>query len=335
MESINIWLNTKLEPNRYTIYGDNPQDICFHVSVIMYTIVIHDDDIERDFPVTFMFSNDQTIGVITQWLSFLITIDSHTELNAISTTFPACKIQYCLFHVSQAWGQGGMMIHLKVLLYEEDPDNFNELIDNFKTRFAAQDVFMEYFERSWCREEKFDIWSRAYHFLEFSYMLTSNYIESWHNQLKSVYLKRTRNKRLDRLFFILTVEIDYDINEEYHKVRENNGTMSSAERRRRAIELTAERRRVMIADPLGDVGNYTSTPGDWFIESYMVEDISYSVHINEHFNIVSCTCYDFRKRRKACKHMHLLKIHILSFNLVTLPIVSRFRYSPLLCFSRK
>jgi hypothetical protein len=37
----------------------------------MYTIVIRDDDIERGFTAAFMFTNDQTIGAITQWLLFL------------------------------------------------------------------------------------------------------------------------------------------------------------------------------------------------------------------------------------------------------------------------
>jgi hypothetical protein len=63
-----------------------------------------------------------------------------------------------------------MMAHLKVLLYEEDPDKFHGLTEGFKTRFAGQDIFMEYFDRNWCGKEKFNIWSRAYHPLEFSYM---------------------------------------------------------------------------------------------------------------------------------------------------------------------
>jgi hypothetical protein len=216
-------LNSKLQPDGYSIFRGNPQlysddnslfsfgflselqqqklsgattmcldatyGICAQSSVIMYSIVIRDDDIDRGFPGAYMFTNDQTIGSITQWLQFLkersfivdpqqITIDcSHIELTAIRTIFPGCAIQYCLFHVSQAWGRQlalkvksdtgmpadnrvlrrEMMAHLKVILYEKDPDVFESLIDEFKVRYAAQDVFIDYFERNWCGEDKYNI----------------------------------------------------------------------------------------------------------------------------------------------------------------------------------
>jgi hypothetical protein len=42
-------------------------------------------------------------------------------------------------------------------------------------------------------------------------MRTNNYIETWHNKLKSVYLKRIKNRKLDRLVFILTNDIESNL----------------------------------------------------------------------------------------------------------------------------
>ncbi|KAI8379066.1 uncharacterized protein BYT42DRAFT_495541, partial [Radiomyces spectabilis] len=50
----------------------------------------------------------------------------------------------------------------------------------------------------------------------FTDMETSNYIESWHNQLKTTYLqsfiflKADRNRRLDRLVYILVNDVHED-----------------------------------------------------------------------------------------------------------------------------
>ena len=41
-------------------------------------------------------------------------------------------------------------------------------------------------------------------------METNNYIENWYNQLKTNYLQRNRNRRLDRLIFILVDDVHTD-----------------------------------------------------------------------------------------------------------------------------
>lgn len=57
-------------------------------------------------------------------------------------------------------------------------------------------------------------------------MLTNNFIESWHNQLKALYLKHIRNKRLDRLIFILTHEVESYFDRERERILSNSGRMA-------------------------------------------------------------------------------------------------------------
>ncbi|KAI9247953.1 hypothetical protein BDA99DRAFT_446517, partial [Phascolomyces articulosus] len=59
--------------------------------------------------------------------------------------------------------------------------------------------------------------------------LTNNYIESWHNQLKAVYLQHTCNKRFDRLIFILMNEVEFYFQQECECILGNNGRMGPLE----------------------------------------------------------------------------------------------------------
>lgn len=327
---------------------------------ILYTIVIKDDYLGRGFPCAYMVTNDHSLGPIVQWLQFLkskglivdplqFTIDcSDAETNAINNIFPGCAIQYCLFHVSQAWNRqialkvksGGRPVdnrilrsevhgHLKVILFEEDKERFhlriNEFIDRYET---AHPEFINYFRSNWCNEAKYNVWSRAYHPLEFSHMLTNNYIESWHNQLKSVFLRRSRNKRLDRLIFILTAEVEYYYREEYDRVQVNHGPMTAAEKERRRVQLAAEavpveKRAEMITSPSGstehvDYDNVAiAEVGNWIVESFVSEDNLYVIPVDENHEVRSCSCFYFRRHQRACKHMHLLCLHVSEFSLVT------------------
>ncbi|KAI8890119.1 hypothetical protein K501DRAFT_160578, partial [Backusella circina FSU 941] len=51
-------------------------------------------------------------------------------------------------------------------------------------------------------------WYKAFQTQYGTNMETNNYVESWHNQLKTTYLKRKPNRRLDRLIYILVNDVE-------------------------------------------------------------------------------------------------------------------------------
>ncbi|OAD77053.1 hypothetical protein PHYBLDRAFT_68138 [Phycomyces blakesleeanus NRRL 1555(-)] len=201
-----------------------------------------------------------------------------------------------------------MMKSLQEIIYEEDIDEFHHKIVQFKEEFDDQESFLDYFERNWCTEAKFKIWSRAYHERQFSHMLTNNYIESWHNQLKTVFMKRSRNKRLDKHVFVLVHDVEYYLTQEYERIMSNNGPMSSFTRQQRICEMEAEEvddddREMMIVAPgiAEDV--------NWQVQSFVNKNTTYVIQVAEPNLIISCTCFDYQQRYKPCKHMYLLKMH--------------------------
>ncbi len=207
---------------------------------ILYTLLIRHQISGKGVPVSYMITNDHSRLPISRWLCGLknlgmspmrITIDcSIPEINAIGGVFgPSTTIQLCLFHVSRAWNTnlkskvksdspssnkilwGIIMGELKLIMYEKSVEAFELKFENFIVKWSLYPEFVEYFKSEWGTDEKKKMWSAAYQPEIFTNMATNNYIESWHNQLKSIYLKRQRNRRIDRLIFILTEDVAIDL----------------------------------------------------------------------------------------------------------------------------
>ncbi|EIE76945.1 hypothetical protein RO3G_01649 [Rhizopus delemar RA 99-880] len=155
----------------------NPKAFCLDVtpsisnnlSDILYTLIVRDDSIGRGWPVAYMVTNDRSTGSIVEWLQHLrnsgllvdpeqFTIDCcQSEVNAITRIFNPnrTKIQFCVFHATQAWNKhlasvsipgntpgenrnlrGEMMRCLQKIVYEEDKDQFLQMITAFELEYA-------------------------------------------------------------------------------------------------------------------------------------------------------------------------------------------------------
>ncbi|OAD77249.1 hypothetical protein PHYBLDRAFT_164161 [Phycomyces blakesleeanus NRRL 1555(-)] len=323
---------------------------------ILYTIVIRDEELDRGFPCAYMLTNDHSLGPIVQWLKHLkdnqLIVNPHNaETNALAAIFPGCQIQYCLFHVSQEWYRqlnlkvktgstvnenrlirGEIMAFLKHIMYEEHIVAFlNKIVGVIEKYEHTQPDFVKYFETNWCTMAKYCVWSRAFHQLECFHMLTNNYIESWHNQLKTRFLGRSRNKRFDRPIFILTNEVEFYFKEEAMRINMRSSPMTAAQKQQRKIEMSAEAvppymRANMIVSPskaasltsISDDTDDVPEDGFWFIDSFTEDGITYQVEVNNSV-ILSCTCYSWARYMKPCKHMHLLRIHVSGFTFPSVP----------------
>ncbi|OAD73101.1 hypothetical protein PHYBLDRAFT_146414 [Phycomyces blakesleeanus NRRL 1555(-)] len=121
-------------------------------------------------------------------------------------------------------------------------------------------------------------------------------------------MKRSRNKRLDKLVFVLVHDVEYYLTQEYKRIISNNGPMSSFTRQQRIREMEAEEvddddREMMIVAP------GTAEDVNWQVWLFVNENTAYVVQVAEPNLIISCTCFDYQQRYKPCKHMYLLKIH--------------------------
>ncbi|KAG1504538.1 hypothetical protein G6F52_012175 [Rhizopus delemar] len=290
---------------------DATHSISSNLSAIVYTLIIRDDSIGRGWPVDYMITNDRSTGPIVEWLQHLrnsgllvdpeqFTIDCcQSEVNAITRIFNPnrTKIQFCVFHVTQAWNKhlvlvsvpgntpgenrslrGEMMRYLQKIVYEEGKDQFLQMVTAFQLKYADQSKFMDYFTRSWCTEDKMKVWSRSFKDRQYSHMLTNNYIESWHNQLKTVFLGRSGPRKWRNVTFF-----------KQQRLRELE-----------AEEADEEVRSDMITGP---ITLENSGKCKYMVCSFVEgASVGYSIEVTEDNLIMPCTCYDFEKRRQPFRH---------------------------------
>ncbi|KAI8335266.1 hypothetical protein EDC96DRAFT_355542 [Choanephora cucurbitarum] len=133
-------------------------------------------------------------------------------------------------------------------------------------------------------------------------METNNYIESWHNQLKTTYLGRKKNRRVDKLIYILVNDVEPDYISNVGRISLNIGRMGPEERRRRKREIAAESINEAIIDMMIE-----ETDGNTYkVKSFSDESFVYDVEVADG-KMKSCSCADFKWNVIACKHMYLLK----------------------------
>jgi hypothetical protein len=317
---------------------DSTFGISSRSSEVLYSLVVRHPDTGKGVPVGYLITNDQSVTPVLAWLRFLktncamnpeqITVDcSIPESDAIRVTFGEnCRIQLCLFHVAQCWSRnlttkvktrpgqytnakvvrGNIMSDLQSIMYETVCEIVVEKVRMFRERWTVeQPQFVEYLEDRWLALDGYKKWSAAYVIEEHKQMRTNNYIESWHNQLKSVYLKRIKNRRLDRLVYILTNDVENDMKNEELRINSEIGRMGPETREKRKREMVAagipdDRMQEMISQENATAYN---------VESFSQEDIMYTVQINDSGKIASCSCCYFKLKSSACKHMYLLKRH--------------------------
>ena len=133
-------------------------------------------------------------------------------------------------------------------------------------------------------------------------METNNYIESWHSQLKINYLQRKRDRRLDRLIFILVDDVHIDFMHNTARMAANIGRMNSETRETRKRMIAAEEiNELSLQDMVQKV--YIEEEVCYIVKSFMTE-VAYDIS-TEQGMMTACNCIDFQRNKRACKHMYL------------------------------
>ncbi|CEP08726.1 hypothetical protein, partial, partial [Parasitella parasitica] len=151
---------------------------------------------------------------------------SPTEIAAIKEVFPSVDILLCHWHIKRAWEahirkdvivrnstaetkalQNRVRGCLNNMMYAPSPEIYHLNHQILMTQFAENTRFIQYFDKQWA--PKNHLWSKAWR--QEATFHTNNLIESYHNQLKSIYLGRSRSLRVDRLLYVLSniVSVDY------------------------------------------------------------------------------------------------------------------------------
>ncbi|KAI9362836.1 hypothetical protein BD770DRAFT_296584, partial [Pilaira anomala] len=129
---------------------------------------------------------------------------------------------------------------LKSMMWEKDVGEFGRKLNEFFINTACYPEFLNYFKVNYLNGDKYSQWCAAFQPQTYGNMETNNFVESWHNHVKSTYLERKRNRTADRLLYIITNDIEPDFIANTNRIQLNIGRMGPEERRRRRRELDAE-----------------------------------------------------------------------------------------------
>lgn len=214
---------------------NNSNDSCF-----LFSLVIKSPVTNQGVPLCFFITDKERQTVIVQWLKWLIEaagplpvkkirIDcSQTEISAIhEVSGQDFDVLLCHWHIKRAWekhlkssvkvanstvdsvnARTSFRALLNSMIRANDEDEYNAQFKLFTEKSKEGfGVFVDYYRDNW--HEKRRMWSRPWR--EDAPFHTNNLIESFHNNLKSNYLGRSRNVRVDKIVYLLShvVIIDY------------------------------------------------------------------------------------------------------------------------------
>ncbi|GLJ18412.1 hypothetical protein SUGI_0326200 [Cryptomeria japonica] len=293
----------------------------------LYSLLVFDEQ-EAGVPIAWAISSRNKVEDINEWLeevykrgkqckedchvnTFMID-DASAEIEAIRLSF-GCQVILCLWHVRRAWLKnvyryvsnkdvGTNMFHrLGEIMHvmNDNEDITTNLIRNFIEEFKDEKKFIEYFQKTWCHDERrIAMWTK--HFRGFSHanQETNASIESYHFQIKSRHLSDRSKKctrRMDWLIHTLLHKVEpFYKNKRYLQL---SGFLNNFKKER--YYMTALERPKAIADagccPYGFLPDtYKIRSQTYRTKRYLVRKFGPNLHV--------CDC-QWAKRGNTCKHV--------------------------------
>ncbi|CAD6907644.1 unnamed protein product [Tilletia controversa] len=313
--------------------------------VWLYSLVVRSTTTGQGIPVSFMLTNSEAAHSIIFWLEALrrhprvrfqplqMMIDcSVTEVGAIRNAFPTPStptILFCDWHMLKAMTASSK---LKVKGHGGHPPGALRISDNQQTQRRAREGFIKlmnastreafasaasaylaewrccpdwvkYVEEQWLTRK--EVWARAWRQEAHRGVDTNNFVESWHNQLKTLYLGLMRKQGVDVLLWFLLRQCVQD-----HRTNELRITLglqacalskSDREAKRKATALAYAEALALLSQD--DEGAIT-------IDSFSASGTQYQLRqamdaLGDEHELVACTCPSFLHSEFPCKHMWL------------------------------
>lgn len=270
-------------------------------------------------------------------INAVMTDDDNAPWNAIVSVFGSSFTRHllCTWHVLRAWScrlrsstldtqlRQEMFTALRVILYCNKEPMFRSLIDFFCQKYSFNcPTFVEYFKSFYCK--RVELWAMCFRNFAHGNTNTNMLVESFHNRLKTFYMNRTPNKRLDDLIdLLLRMEKDDFLRRTKHHVYNESESFNAHESKVR------HDRGLKISD--GDIfalnvdnDNISSSNEEavrWEVRSQSKPDVVYDVTLVSFScnvdlcmqvclelccsglcaHMFSCSCQD---KSGICKHIH-------------------------------
>ncbi|KAF9915717.1 hypothetical protein BX616_005553 [Lobosporangium transversale] len=252
---------------------------------------------------------------------FITTDDAQVEYKAIRKAFGQ-EVTIHLWHVMKSWARKLSTLirgadknqskelrqsatnDLRSILYDPAFRSAGEKIVEFEKKWSEHNEgkLWEYLQERYFIEGRRQRWMKPYCVGKFyAGMDTNNYVESWHNHLKSHFLRGHTNCRGDRLIYLLS----HDVDDFYQALAMRSVVRHGRHSKGEKLDILQERclDNKSIED-LRDLVIYVE--GHYCVISPTTGRGMYNVRVDESNTITGCNCQFFISKRRPCMHMLVL-----------------------------
>lgn len=213
-------------------------------------------------------------------------------------------------------------------MYEPSIEKANDLVKKLCLDHAHRPKLLAYLDKHYLKERKRQSWMLCYRQdLAVPSIDTNNYIESWHNNLKTHFFKDRRQRRPDNVIYILVKAVIPFFQRKLNHSRLNVGRMTAVQRRAMEMRIKA-RNHIAAQRGRGYSGQFVyATEDDHLVlrvRSFqddvimqgILEGTFYTIQLEPTIDeedgaedlplIVRCSCIAFRHSQECCKHIALV-----------------------------
>jgi hypothetical protein len=179
------------------------------------------------------------------------------------------------------------MKELKAILYEPNVREARQRVANFYAKWSDHNEgkLWAYLQKHYFQESRRCRWMKAYRTgLYYAGMDTNNYVESWHNQLKSHFLRGHNRGRGDRLIYVLSHDVDLFFQAEGMRSQVRFGRHSKGETfDKKQLKFLASKSQEDLQAMV------IFLDGKCVVRSFSAESVLYNITINNNA-IEGCNC---------------------------------------------
>ena len=183
------------------------------------------DEFGKGYPVAHLISNHADEMTLRPFLEEIksrcptdlkiqcvMTDDDNSGWNAITAVFGGSIQLLCKWHIIRAWKRKlplapeeirkDLYNSLMILINEKDKKQFSEILNGFLINYSySAPKFIAYFKEQYC--QRVEKWAMCFRDFDHANTDTNMYAEAFHNRLKTFFMGRRPNKRIDDLIKLL------------------------------------------------------------------------------------------------------------------------------------
>ncbi|KAF9165602.1 hypothetical protein BGX20_000520 [Mortierella sp. AD010] len=266
----------------------------------------------------------------------IVTDRSNAEIRAISKAFSSTQIFYCAWRVLQTWERifsndrlgishlpkdkregvrAKLRNDLRTILYDKDKVSALGRIKQFRSHWSAYPFVTDHLDKNYFNEDSRRRWMLCYRqSISYNCIDINNNTESWRNTIETYFFMENRNIRADSVIYgLVRMVLPRYQQKQLHYTLHAEGMIQWQQKVRNARlgALDIQRQAGLPTKPVHKFVMTTNNPSIIAVSSFTNPHQKLKVTFEREKGLFTgCTCLDYSRSRKRCKHISLAMLEI-------------------------